>query len=159
MVAKKVVDDAHYLDPLHSIGHLTRVNFRVFSRVLEQLTLPHGVSSGQWRLLRVLWEKDNITQRELSDQAGTTEATTAIAVRSLVEAKLATRVPSKKDKRKVHIRLTAHARRLKDKLMPEVIKVNEIAMAGIDPQEVAITRKVLAQSYKNLCERLGESDA
>ncbi len=60
-----------YLTPMHSMGYLTRVNFRMFSRALEKLTLPHGVSAGQWRLLRVLWEEDNITQRELSERTGT----------------------------------------------------------------------------------------
>ena len=60
-----------YLEPMHSIGYLARVNFRLFSKALEDMTLKHGVSAGQWRLLRVLWEKENITQRELSELTAT----------------------------------------------------------------------------------------
>ena len=100
-----------YLDPMHSIGYLTRVNFRMFSKLLEQLTLPYGVSAGQWRLLRVLWEEDGLTQRQLSDRAGTREATTVHAVRSLVSAGLATRRRDTHDRRKIHINLIPKARR------------------------------------------------
>ena len=145
-----------YLDPMHSIGYLARVNFRMFSKLLEQLTLPHGVSSGQWRLLRVLWEEDNITQRQLSDRAGTREATTALTVRSLLKSGLVNRTRCTEDKRKYYITLTPKARRLRAKLIPQVVTVNEVAIAGINPEEVAITRKVLAQTYRNLCAELGE---
>lgn len=148
-----------YLDPMHSMGYLTRVNFRVFSKLLEQLTLPTGVSAGQWRLLRVLWEEDNITQRQLSERAGTTEATAVHAVRSLINAGLAKRKRSTEDKRKYYITLTPKARRLRAKLMPMVVTVNELAVEGIDPEEVAIARKVLTQTYANLCNRVGETDA
>ena len=147
-----------YLDPMHSMGYLTRVNFREFSKLLEQLTLPHGVSAGQWRLLRVLWEQDDITQRELSDLAGLREATTVQAVRSLVKAGLAKRTRSTVDKRKFFVTLTPKARRLRAKLMPAVVEVNEIALAGIDPEEIAIARKVLSRTYANLCEQTGMSN-
>ncbi len=145
-----------YLDPMHSLGYLSRINFRMLSRALEQLTLPHGVSAGQWRLLRVLWESDNITQRELATEAGLTEATTTLAVRSLVNAGMARRVRSTEDKRKYYVRLTPKAKRLQAKLIPMIIAVNDIALEGIDPEEVAITRKVMAQSYANLCRHMDE---
>ena len=61
-----------YLDPLHSVGYLTRINFCAFSKALENLTEPHGVTAGQWRILRVLWEEDGITQREISNRVGIT---------------------------------------------------------------------------------------
>lgn len=147
-----------YLEPMHSIGYLARVNFRMFSKALEQLTLPHGVSAGQWRLLRVLWEEDNITQRELSERTGTKEATTVHAVRSLVDAGLARRKRSTKDKRKLYITLTPQARRLRAKLMPMVVQVNELAVDGIDPKDVAIARQVLAKTYANLRNHHGVAD-
>jgi DNA-binding MarR family transcriptional regulator len=130
----------------------------MFSQALEKLTLPHGVSAGQWRLLRVLWEKDNITQKELSLRTGTKEATTVQAVRSLISAGFARRTRSTEDKRKVYITLTPLARRLRAKLMPLVVEVNERALAGIDPREVAIARRVLTQTHANLCKQLGADD-
>ncbi len=141
---------------MHSLGYLSRVNFRLFSKALENLTLPHGVSAGQWRLLRVLWELDNITQRELSDLCGTKEATTVHAVRSLIGAGLATRTPCNQDKRKVYITLTRKAKRLRARLMPLVVEVNEQALAGINAKDVATARRVLTQAHLNLSRLLGE---
>jgi DNA-binding MarR family transcriptional regulator len=154
---KNVAPEA-YLEPMHSIGYLARVNFRMFSRALEQLTLPHGVSAGQWRFLRVLWEEDNITQRVLSNRTGTKEATTVHAVRSLISSGLIKRTRCTDDKRKLYITLTPRGRQLRAKLMPMVVEVNEIALAGIAPQDIAIARRVLSQTYTNLCNRLGASD-
>ena len=148
-----------YEDPMFSLGYLTRVNFRAFSKALEEMTLPHGVSSGQWRLLRVLWQRDNITQRELSDEAGTREASTVQTVRSLVQAGLVKRKRCTEDRRKIYITLTPQARRLRKKLMPLIERVNEIALVGVDADEIAITRKVLAHTYANLRHTLGETDA
>ena len=147
-----------YLEPMHSMGYLTRVNFRMLSKALEQMTLPYGVSAGQWRLLRVLWEEDNITQRELSRRTGFTEPTTVHAVRSLLNAGLAVRERSEQDKRKVFVQLTPRARKLRKKLLPMIVRVNEVALEGIDPDEVAITRKVLAQTYANMCAYLDEPE-
>ena len=156
-IAKRHAKDP-YLEPMHSIGYLTRVNFRMFSRALEQLTLPYGVSSGQWRFLRVLWEEDNITQRELANRTGTKEATAVASVRSLISAGLAKRTRCTQDKRKLYITLTPRARHLRATLMPLVVQVNEIAIAGIDPEHVAIARNVLSQTYTNLCNQLGAAD-
>ena len=142
--------DEAFLDPMHSLGYLARINFRMFSRLLEQRTLKYGISGGQWRLLRVLWEHDNITQRELSERLGTREATNVVAVRSLVKAGLAKRTRCSDDKRRVFISLTPKARRLRARLMPIVAELNQAAVAGIDPTQVAIARSVLAQTYANL---------
>jgi len=135
---------------MHSIGYLARVNFRAFSRALEKLTSKHGVSAGQWRFLRVLWEQDNITQRELSDLAGTTEATTVRSVNALVKSGFVTRNRCTEDRRKSHIVLTPKARRLRAKLIPLVVAVNERAMQGLSKKDIDIARRVLEQTHANL---------
>ena len=142
--------DAPYLDPLHSIGYLTRINFRAFSRVLEKLTLAHGVSAGQWRFLRVLWDQDGISQRELAERTGTTEATTVRSVTGLLDSGLITRTRVKEDRRRMRITLTAKGRKLRDALLPMAIEVNERALQGISKKDVETTRRVLLRTYTNL---------
>ncbi|MFU8816584.1 MAG: MarR family winged helix-turn-helix transcriptional regulator [Pseudomonadales bacterium] len=141
-----------YADPLQSIGYLCRINFRMFARELERRIARHGVSSGQWRSLRVLWAEDDITQRELSQRVGATEATTVPIIRSLIRDGFVTRTPHPDDRRKVRIRLTPKARRLEQKLMPYVAEVNEMAMRGLSAEDCATTRRVLARMYANLAE-------
>ena len=147
---KQAPQQKPHLKPMHSIGYLCRINFRAFSRALEKLISRHGVSAGQWRFLRVLWEHDDLTQCELSDRVGINQATTAKAVTALEKAGLIKREPSLADKRKVHILLTAKARRLHDKLIPMAIEVNERAMQGLSKSDIETTRRVLAHTYANL---------
>ena len=145
-------DTSFYLDPLHSVGYLSRINFRAFSKALENLTEPHGVTAGQWRILRVLWEEDGITQREISNRVGITEATAVKSLAGLETAELITREVDKSDRRKMITRLTTRAKRLKKKLIPFVVDVNERALKGISRKDVDTARRVLAQTYLNLTE-------
>jgi DNA-binding MarR family transcriptional regulator len=141
---------ADYLHPMDSIGYLARINFRAFSTELEKLISTHGVSAGQWRFLRVLWEEDDITQRELSDRVGIREATTVRAMNGLVRCGLVVRHPSTSDKRKIQIKLTRKARMLRSKLLPMVSEVNERAVHGLSRSDVDTARRVLAHTYRNL---------
>ena len=139
-----------YADPANSIGYLTRIAFRAFSRALEERTARHGVSSGQWRFLRVLWREDGITQRELSRRVGLREPTTVIALKSLERSGFVRREKSVEDRRKVHVYLTPEAKALEQVLMPAVAEVNTLALAGLTPQEVEIFRRALVQVRRNL---------
>src|SRR6201990_2229033 len=71
-----------------SLGYLVRDANRAFQRLLEKRITPHGVTRGQWYFLRVLWEEDGLSQRELSSRVGMMEPTTVIALRSIEEAGL-----------------------------------------------------------------------
>jgi DNA-binding MarR family transcriptional regulator len=137
-------------DPNDSLGYLTRIAFRNFSRALERRTQPHGISSGQWRFLRVLWVEDGMTQRELSRRVGLREPTTVTALKGLEKAGLIHRWQSPDDRRKLHVYLTPKARKLKDVLAPYIIEVNEIAVQGLSMEEVRQLRDLLRKVGANL---------
>ena len=139
-----------YENPHNSIGYLTRIAFRSFTRQLERRTLPKGVSSGQWPFLRVLWNEEGMTQRELSRRVGMQEPTTVTALNSLAKAGLVRREPSTEDRRKVHVFLTPKARKLRAELMVCVAEVNDIATRGIDEADMTVLRRVLVQLAENL---------
>jgi DNA-binding MarR family transcriptional regulator len=149
-------DIQFYAEPGNSIGYLTRIAFRAFSRALEVRTAPRGVSSGQWRFLRVLWREDGLTQRELSRRVGMREPTTVIALKSLERSGFVVRRQSLEDRRKVHVYLTREARTLEAVLLPAVAEVNAIALAGLTEPEVKILRKALIQVGRNLAADVGE---
>lgn len=152
MAAKKTSElPAHFYDnPMNSIGYLTRITFRSFSRNLERRTLEFGVSAGQWPFLRALWNEEGMTQRELSRRVGMREPTTVTALNGMERAGFLKRVPSKEDRRKVHIFLTAKGRKLRDKLIPCVAEVNTIAARELDPADIATLRRVLLKMSGNL---------
>jgi len=152
MAAKKTPEPAKsfYDMPMNSIGYLTRITFRSFSRNLERRTIEHGVSAGQWPFLRALWNEEGMTQRELSRRVAMREPTTVTALNGMERVGFIKRVPSKEDRRKVHIFLTAKGRRLREKLIPCVAEVNAIASRDLDPADIAVLRRVLLKMSENL---------
>jgi DNA-binding MarR family transcriptional regulator len=148
--AKKTLED-----PKNSVGYLLRFAFRAYSRALERRTLPFGVSSGQWRFLRILWTADGLTQIELSRRVGMREPTTVAAVNGMERAGLVRRRKSSSDRRKIHICLTSRAKRLKAKLLPFVAEVNALGLKGLSAQEAKSLRQALLKIMHNLDGRDG----
>lgn len=141
-----------YADRMQSIGHLTRIAFRDFSGALGIRFAKHDVTPGQWRFLRVLWEEDGISQRELSERVGAREATTVRSVRSLLSSGLVERRDDARDARKFRIFLSARAKRLEATLLPYVTDVHAIAERGIPRKDVETTRRVLLAMHRNFAE-------
>src|SRR5207249_9349264 len=61
------------------LAHLTKDAWRGFVRALQWRLAAHGVSFGHWTFLRILWERDGLTQPELSDEAGGMQPTSGAA--------------------------------------------------------------------------------
>ena len=121
--------------PLHfadSIGFQVRDLNRAIQRALHGLLAPHGVAPGGWYFLRVLWEEEGLTQREIANRVGMMEPTAVIALRGLERAGWIERRRNPKDRRKIHIRLTPSGRALREELLPLAHEVNARATAGLD---------------------------
>ncbi len=148
-----------FAHPSSSIGYLTRIAFRRFSRALEKRTIAKGVTSGQWRFLRVLWQEEGLTQRELSLRVGMREPTTVMALRGLEKSGFVERRPSTEDRRKMHVYLTPHARNLRAALAPEIADVNAVATAGMTADEVRTLKRLLTLVGENLLKESGDVEA
>lgn len=140
----------YYTQPENSIGYLSRIVFRSFSRLLEQGTLTHNVSAGQWRFLRQLWRQDGITQRELSERVGMREPTTAVALHGLEKAGLIIRSKTGNDRRKTFIFLTPHAKNLELLLAPKNAEIHEVATQGMSDAEVELLQQLMRRVIVNL---------
>src|SRR5450830_385833 len=110
----------------------------------------HSVSLGQWTFLRILWETDGITQRELSELAGVMEPTTFTAVKAMEKLGYVTRKKMHNNKKMVYVFLTAKGRLLKQKLVPLAEEVNRIAVENVNPQDITMMRRVLLTMIENL---------
>ena len=146
----------YYTDLENSIGYLSRIVFRSFSRLLERGTLTHDVSAGQWRFLRQLWREDGITQRELSERVGMREPTTVVALKGLEKAGLVTRKKTDEDRRKTFIYLTPHAKRLELVLAPMNAEIHEIATKGMTNAEVEQLQSLMRRVIDNLADETGK---
>ena len=106
-----------WLDPATSAGYLVRDTHLAFAKSLRGRLQQYDMTTGQYFFLRALWIEEGLSQRELSRRVGTTEPTTASAMRVLDKKGLVRRKRNEDDRRTVNIHLTDAGRRLKNQLL------------------------------------------
>lgn len=136
--------------PNDRMAHLVRHAMRALDRALQSRLAALGVSLGHWTFLRVLWETDGLTQRELSREAGVMEPTTFTALKAMEARGYITRRQLANNRRRVHIFLTVSGQALKRELVPMAIGVNRIALRGVPANDIVATRRTLLATLENL---------
>ena len=136
--------------PGDRLAHLVKDATRALVRALQMRLVAHGVSFGHWTFLRILWERDGLTQRELSLEAGVMEPTTYSALKAMEGLGYVKRRHGEANRKNVYVHLTAKGRALKAKLVPLAEDVNRVAVAGLAARDVAATRAVLIAIIENL---------
>lgn len=132
------------------LAHLVRDAGRAYARALQQRLARFDVPFGHWMFLRVLWEMEGLTQKQLSERTGVTEPTTFAAMKSMVAKGWIERKQLDGNKKNSHVYLTRSGRGLRKKLVPLAEEVNRISVEGMSEKEVATTRKTLLVILKNL---------
>jgi len=132
------------------LAHIVREAARALTRDLAARLATQGVSFSHWTFLRILWESDGLTQRELSEQAGVMEPTTAAALKAMEELGYIERRQVPENRKNVYVHLTPKGRALRAKLEPLAVAVNKAAVRNIDAQDVAACRRALLAILGNL---------
>jgi DNA-binding MarR family transcriptional regulator len=136
--------------PEDRLAHLVKDATRALVRALQIRLAEHHVSFGHWTFLRVLWEGDGLTQRELSEEAGVQEPTTFAALKAMQRLGYVERRRRGNDRKKLYVFLTPQGRALKRALVPLAEEVNAIAARGVRKADIATVRKVLLALIENL---------
>jgi MarR family transcriptional regulator, organic hydroperoxide resistance regulator len=132
------------------IAHLVKSAFRETSRALQERLAAHGVQYGHWTLLRVLWQTDGLTQRQLAEQAAVSEPSTLAALRQMEALGLVTRQKVAGNQRQVRVFLTPRGSSLRAAIVGAAEEVNRVALAGLSRDDVAAARRVLLHIVDNL---------
>jgi len=142
----------HWRDavPDDRFAHLVKDATRALVRALQRRLAHFGVPFGHWAFLRILWESDGLTQRELSREAGVMEPTTSGALKAMQSRGYIARRRLAGNRRKIHIFLTRKGRALQSKLVPLAEEVNRIAVRGVPARDVAATRRTLLAVLESL---------
>jgi DNA-binding MarR family transcriptional regulator len=138
--------------PNDRLAHLIRDASKGLMRALHMRLVEHDVSYGHWTFLRILWERDGLTQRELSIEAGVMEPTTFSALKTMETLGYVRRRQTRDNKKNIYIHLTRKGRALKAKLVPLALDVNRIAVRGARAADIAATRELLLKMIENLAE-------
>ena len=136
--------------PDDRMAHLVRDTERAFRRALQLRLAPHDVPFGHWSFLRILWEADGLTQKELSERAGVMEPTTFAAMKAMEARGYIVRKQLPGNRKNVHVYLSDAGRALKLKLVPMAEESNHVSMSDIPLVDIVTTRKVLLAMIENL---------
>jgi len=133
-----------------SIAYLIRDLTRQFSRTLQKDIAPYGILLGQYHFLRVLWEQDGITQRELAMAVGMKESTTFTALAGMESLELVQRQRDVGDRRKMIVTLTPKGKKLESVLIPLAKAVNNKALQNFSDTETEQLRNLLGKLSRSL---------
>lgn len=136
--------------PDDRLGLLIKDAMRGMYRAMQMRITEHNVSFGHWAFLRILWIEDGLTQRALSERAGVMEPTTFSALKAMEKLGYIERRQMPSNRKNVYIHLTPAGRALKEKLLPLAFEVNERAVSGVAPEDIAATRRTLLAIIDNM---------
>ena len=114
-------------------------------KAFDRLAVGLGVTRAQWKVLFKLTRRPGLKQVELADMLDLEPITLCRIVDRLEEAGLVERARDPEDRRAWKLHVTAQAKPLVDKLQAVGAELVGHAFSGIDPEEIEITRKVLAR--------------
>ena len=132
------------------MAHLVKTAFRYTSGSLQRRLKQHDVLYGHWTFLRILWQTDGVTQRQLSEQARVTEPSTVTALQAMEKLGYLTRQKLDGNKKEMRVFLTARGRALRSAIVACAQEVNQISVAGIPADDLAVTRRTLLALIENL---------
>jgi DNA-binding MarR family transcriptional regulator len=118
-------------------------------KAFDRRAVGMGVTRAQWKVLFRLERQPGLRQIELADMLDIEPITLSRIVDRLEEAGFVERVADPADRRAWRLHVTARAQPLIAKLHAIADEMIAEAFAGIDPDEIAITRKVLGRVRDN----------
>jgi DNA-binding MarR family transcriptional regulator len=117
---------------------------RLYKPFLDKL----GITYTQYITLLVLWEKDNITVKELGERLYLDSGTLTPLLKKLEAMAIVKRVRDTKDERNVYVELTDSGKELKEKAMDIPHKM--FCSIGLGPEEAISLKENLQGLLKNL---------
>ncbi|MES2978466.1 MAG: MarR family transcriptional regulator [Pseudomonadota bacterium] len=147
---QKIVHHWREAVPNDRLAHLVRDAARAFQRALQSRLAEHNVPFGHWTFLRILWEADGLTQKELSERAGVMEPTTFSAMKTMESLGYVVRRHSPTNRKNMYVFLTEEGRALKQKLVPLAEDTNYVSIEKIPSEDIRTARRVLLAMIENL---------
>ncbi len=130
------------------ISKIHQLSRRIFNRLLREHSIEFN--SAQGRILFVLWERDGIPIKELSEKTQLSKSTLTSMLDRLEREGHIAREPSGKDRRVVLVRLTEEnkqQRRLYDKVSEEM---TGLFYEGFTWEEIMEFENYLRRVFENL---------
>lgn len=131
--------------------YITQVK-QLQDRIFERLLMDNGIeiSSGQGRILFVLWKNDHLTVSEISRQTALAKNTVSIVVDGMVQKGILERIINPQNRRQTIISLTDYARSLQKKYEEVSEQMGVLFYQGFSEKERKTFEDYLARILDNL---------
>ncbi|MDA5192460.1 MarR family winged helix-turn-helix transcriptional regulator [Govanella unica] len=115
-----------------------------------------GLSVPVWRVLAVLYDRDNLVIGVLARMVLLKQPTLSKALDRMIADGLVTRSPSTNDRRRVHVEITAHGRALVEQHIKVAKDLEAEALAEFSATEIATIKTVLRSLIAKLDKKPGD---
>lgn len=131
---------------MRTFTHLLHLTAHAWRLVVDRHLKDSGLSMSSWMAIGLIAsEPQRMTQTELAQLLGLEDASMVPLVDRLVKQSLLTRVQPPEDRRKRHLVLTDKGNEAFAKVKTETDALRTEMLADIDPQDLAVTERVLQQ--------------
>lgn len=123
---------------------------RQYSKALSMRLEPYDVRPGYLNILYCLWEKDDITQKELNVHIHIEQATLSNSLSRMKRDGLIEQNPNPKDRRLNHITLTEKGRSLKNAVHSAIDDLQSIVNKGLTVNDRRYFNRILRQMTEQI---------
>jgi DNA-binding MarR family transcriptional regulator len=143
------VPNSNALD-LEAAGSWAKKYFFASRAFMESVLHPYDLGTTQWYVIYLLANDGPINQRELTRTLEVERATLSAVIGALVRKGLVEQMSDPDDKRQKVLQLTTVGRNLWATLPDPIGLIAEVAFAGVDDAEIALTNRVLRDATQRL---------
>ncbi len=134
------------------ISKIKQIQGRVFEKLLAEFGVDE-FNGAQGRILFVLWNNDNIPISELSEKTGLAKTTLTSMLDRLEGSGHIKREFDPSDRRKVKIKLTEAADKMKSQYEEVSMRMSEIFYEGFNDDEIIAFEDCLIRILNNLMKK------
>lgn len=109
-----------------------------------------GITPEQWGVMNCLWEKDGQTQTEIAERILKDKTNLTRMLDVMEREELVERRHHERDRRSYRIYLTPKGLKLKEKLIPIAMKINETSIQDLSEKERNLLKRLVNTIDKNL---------
>ncbi|WP_162069827.1 MarR family transcriptional regulator [Burkholderia sp. THE68] len=133
-----------------SVPWMARTVHRLYDAQAQKILDREDLAIAYWYYLRVLAERGEVNQLELSRRVGIASTTAVPALDNLEKRGLVQRTRDPNDRRKYFVTLKDEGKRLVNELLPDLTDMISASLEGISERDMRVFWKVTHQIEKNL---------
>ena len=133
-----------------TVPWMARTVHRLYDAQAQKILDRENLAIAYWYYLRVLAERGELNQLELSKRVGIASTTAVPALDNLEKRGLVQRTRDPNDRRKYFVNLQPEGKRLVDEMLPELTDMISSSLDGITQRDMRTFWKVMHQIETNL---------